>query len=111
MSKTSRIELNLNETLKETEKEPLTDQELVNWFAFANALKFINAGEEIYNKNINEENIAYKAILTYTQTTSGDIEQYLKFKKGVPMKYSLSTSHCDSLSMEEISYEIFQHVQ
>lgn len=98
--KIKNIELKLPNNTNNAQS--MTDDALATWFAFCNALKFINLGENEYHEEIRERDIPYSAILNYTQTVSGDIKQYLKHKDGIPLKYSLDTSIEESRKIEEI---------
>jgi hypothetical protein len=80
----------------------MNDVELATWFAFCNALKFINLGENSYKESIEETDIPYSAISNYTQSVSGDLQQYLKIKKGVPLKYSLDVSMKESHKIDDV---------
>jgi hypothetical protein len=82
----------------------MSSAELSTWFAFCNGLKFINLGETSYKEEIQERDIPYSAILNYTQTVSGDIEQYLHSKGAIPMKYSLDSSVAEAHDIEEVTF-------
>lgn len=82
--------------------EQMDNNELATWYAFCNALKFINLGEKSFHEEVRERDIPYNAILNYTQTVSGDIVQYLNTKKGIPLKYSLDVSMEESRRIDEI---------
>ena len=80
----------------------MNDAELATWFAFCNALKFINIGEGSFQESIQETDIPYSAISNYTQAVSGDLQQYLKAKRGVPLKYSLDVSMVESHKIDDV---------
>lgn len=105
--KTKKTELKLHDidscNLKASQ---MNTDELATWFAFCNALKFINLGEEEFKEEVRERDIPYSAILNYTQTVSGDIKQFLKHKDGIPLKYSLDTSMEESRKIEEIEMTV-----
>ena len=102
--KTSKIELRLTEEVSPIPANEMNNRQLTNWFAFANALKFINIGQSRFDTDISEGNISYSALVNYTKTVSGDIAQCLKQYRGIPMKYSLDLNEEDALNYEEITY-------
>lgn len=99
------IELDLTNRYSKPAKE-MSDVELTKWFAFCNAMKFINIGEDMYKTDVPEHDIPYKSICNYVQTVSGDIRECLKINKGIPMKYSLCGTTDEARNVEEISYHI-----
>ena len=84
----------------------MSDTELSMWFAFCNAIKFVNVGEELYKENVTENDIPYKALYNYVQTVSGDMRSCLKVNKGIPMKYSLCCANEEARNITEIDYHV-----
>ena len=80
-------------------------QELCNWVALCNALKFINNTSAVTGKIVNETDIVYKEMLTYIGAVSGDISTCLREADGVPFKYSLSGDSEESKQTDDLSYE------
>ena len=99
---TQSIELNSTNKLKSAAE--METEELTMWFAFCNALKFVNVGEDLYKETVAEHDIPYKAIYNYVQTVSGDIKACLKDSGGIPMKYALDARADESRNIEEIDY-------
>jgi len=89
-----------------TPSRTMSNTELTMWFAFANAMKFVNIGEDIYKQDVPEHDIPYKAIYNYVQTVSGDIRVCLDANGGIPMKYALFSDTDESRNVEEIDYHI-----
>ena len=82
----------------------MTRKELCNWFAFCNALKFINLKEKETGEKIESINIDTRALTYYTHEVSGDIQTSLREKGGIPMKYSLDASIEEAKITDEIMY-------
>lgn len=99
------IELDLTSSHPKPAAE-MSEIELTKWFAFLNAMKFINVGEEIYKTDVPEHDIPYKSICNYVQTVSGDIKECLRTNNGIPMKYSLCGQNEEARNIEEITYHI-----
>ena len=102
LMKTQNIELNSNNSLKKAAE--METEELTMWFAFCNALKFVNIGEDIFKETVAEHDIPYKAIYNYVQTVSGDIKSCLNSNGGIPMKYALESNSDEARNIEEIDY-------
>ena len=99
------IDLNLNSSFHKPAKE-MDDTELSLWFAFCNAIKFVNVGEELFKEEVTENDIPYKALYNYVQTVSGDMRSCLKANNGIPLKYSLCCGHEESKNITEIDYHV-----
>lgn len=87
-----------------TEPERMSTKELCNWFAFCNALKFINLKEKETGSKISSQDIDTRAVTTYISEISGDISINLREKGGIPMKYSLDPTIEEAKDLEEIYY-------
>lgn len=82
----------------------MSAQELSNWFAFCNAIKFITVFCK--RKNINPDSIELdsRELSKYVEITSGDIYTSLKEKSGIPIKYSLEMDSEECRSVDEVQY-------
>jgi hypothetical protein len=83
----------------------MDDEELCNWFAFMNAVKFINSYCNKKHIDANSVDLDSREIEKYIRTTSGDILTNLREQGAIPLKYSLDASHEESKNIEEINYE------
>lgn len=86
----------------------MTVDEFCNWFALANALKFINNTSALTGKSIKEKDIDTRQMIEYVNSVSGDIKTCLETSGGIPHKYSLVSSE-DSLNTNELSYDQFSN--
>lgn len=82
----------------------MTESTKANWFALANGLKFIDVHSKNKNATVDENDIDTRALISYIDSVSGDIQYNLKHKGGIPFKYSLDPSHDESKNIEEIVY-------
>jgi hypothetical protein len=78
---------------------------VTNWFAFLNALKFINIKEKTTGVKIKEKEIDARSIISYIKSVGGDLYMNLKHRNGIPFKYSLATNHDGSRDIAEINYD------
>jgi hypothetical protein len=84
-------------------------QEVCNWMALCNALKFINHTCAITGKHVNEKDINYREMNNYISSVSGDMITCLREANGIPYKYSLSRRSEESLELSDISYEFLEN--
>lgn len=80
-------------------------QEVSNWMALCNALKFINNTCELTGKEVDEKDLDYREMLNYIGSVSGDISTCLKEKNGIPFKYSLNIDLEESSQINEVNYD------
>lgn len=100
--KTDKIELP-SEIKMKTAKQ-MGKEELANWFAFVNGLKFLNLAEQRLKQPLHEDDITYKALNNYVHTTSGDILSCMHHYNGIPLKYSLDPSDDAAHQIDEVEY-------
>lgn len=84
----------------------MNNTELSNWFAFANALKFINLKSRQRRREVKELEIDARDLQRYVDEVSGDVQTNLEKFGGVPHKYSLDSSNEDAQNMNEIAYDM-----
>ncbi len=101
-----RIEFMLNNNLKKAQDMPL--QELSNWLALCNALKFINDKSRKCGVYVDEKDINYRELNNYIVSTSGDIATCLRETGGVPFKFSLSLENEESLDTNDLTFEFLE---
>ncbi len=85
----------------------MTNTEISNWYAFANALKFINLKSRQTKREIKELEIDARDLQRYVDEVSGDVKTNLENFGGIPFKYSLEMDNEDAQNMNEIAYEMF----
>jgi hypothetical protein len=80
-------------------------EELSNWWALCNALKFINHTSKMRNVIVDEKDLDYREILNYISSVSGDIATCMSIRNGVPYKYSLCTDNNESFDLDDLDYD------
>lgn len=80
-------------------------EELSNWMALCNALKFINNTSELTGKYVDEKDLNYREMLNYITSAGGDIKTCLLETKGIPLKYSLDVNLEESFDIDEVNYD------
>lgn len=82
----------------------MSTEELSNWFAFCNAIKFI--GMFCKQKGIDPDTIELdsRELSKYIDVTSGDILTNLRESMGVPLKYSLDMQSEECRCIDEVQY-------
>lgn len=93
-----------NDKYKITPASEMKGEELSNWFAFCNAIKFINVFCK--KKGINADSIELdsRELSKYIETTAGDILTNLREHGGVPLKYSLDMQSEECRDISEVQY-------
>ena len=93
----------------QSDKYPVKDvddmslTEMCRWFAFMNMVKF----STLYARKNNiptDFDMPWTAQTKYIDEVAGDLEHYVKEKKGVPFKYSLNLAHDDAIITTELDH-------
>lgn len=98
------MKLKDNDNYKILPAAQMSDQELANWFAFGNALKFINIFCKRKGINPDSRELDSREVQKYIETTSGDILTCLREQGAIPLKYSLDMASEECRSIEEVQY-------
>ena len=79
-------------------------EEFSNWWAFCNALKFINYTSARTRKPIRERDIDCRTIINYVEDVGGDIATCLRETKGIPYKYALCSIGKEADDLQDLNY-------
>lgn len=96
---TSKDEFHPLKTAKE-----MGTQEFSNWWAFCNALKFINYTSERIRKPIQERDIDCRGIINYVEEVGGDIATCIRETAGIPYKYALCSIGKEAEDLRDLDY-------
>lgn len=93
-----------NDNYKIIPASEMKGEELSNWFAFCNALKFFTVFCK--KKGINPDSIELdsREVSKYVEVTAGDILTNLREHGGIPLKYSLDMQSEESKDITEVQY-------
>lgn len=97
-----KIKKDLNYSAKSSKQ--MTPEIRCKYFAFLNAIKFINIGSRKRGINPDSLELDSRMMKNYINAVEGDILSCLKQKGGIPMKYSLDCNHEEAQDFGELQY-------